>query len=121
MNYTEKRKYPKRTDSENLVYYAVSSDDMPLQQGMGRTLNIGQGGVLLETHQEIADTGKVVLSLGLEHKVFEIEARVVRSIMKSSGIFHTGFAFTDDREESLSKIQEYMDLFESKLKNERKF
>ena len=44
-----KRKHP-RAASENLVGYACLTEDaMELKQGIGKTLNISKGGMLLET------------------------------------------------------------------------
>ena len=49
MNTNEKRKHP-RVNALNLSYICLDEDQQVIKQGMGRTLNVSESGILLETH-----------------------------------------------------------------------
>lgn len=118
MDNKERRQFPKRAESVNLVYFAVLGEKAVRHQGMGRTLNISQGGLLLETREKIPEMEKVVLTLGLEHETLDIEAQAVRFLVNSDGTVHTGFSFKVKENERILKLKKYIDLFESKYRNE---
>ena len=49
----EKRIKP-RADSHNILsYVCLDEENEIVEQGMGRTLNVSEGGILLETHDSI--------------------------------------------------------------------
>jgi len=110
----ERREYPKRPESVNLVYFAVfDSKKMLKQQGMGKTLNISEGGILLETYERILDDGVIFLSLGLKNETVDIEAGIAHFSGIGNGIYHTGLSFVIDSSEKIESIKEYISLFES--------
>ena len=69
MTKEEKRKHS-RIDSLNLLNY-VFSDELGggLTQGMGRTLNVSESGILLETHSPIDIHSVISLTIGFEEDV----------------------------------------------------
>ncbi|MCB9481527.1 MAG: PilZ domain-containing protein [Desulfobacteraceae bacterium] len=110
----ERREYPKRPESVNLVYFAVFNDlDKLRQQGMGKTLNISEGGILLETYEKIADEGTIVLTLGLRDETVDIQAKTAHLSELENGIFHTGLSFIIENPLQLDRIKQYILLFES--------
>jgi hypothetical protein len=110
----ERREYPKRPNSVNLVYFGVFDEKKMLkQQGMGKTLNISEGGILLETYERILDDGVIFLSLGLKDETIDVEAKIAHFSGRGNGIYHTGLSFVADSDEKIEYIKKYIKLFES--------
>lgn len=110
----ERRRWPARPKSINLVYFGIfsASGNNMMQQGMGRTLNISSGGILLETYDKILENEKIFLSLGLKDDMIEIEAEIAHSSKnKENGKYLTGFSFVVDNDCVKEKIQEHIKLF----------
>ena len=72
----DRRKYP-RIDSHNLVYLVVKEGDEISQQGMGRTLNVSQAGIRLETSFIIKPTQTIWLTLGFMEDTVDIKGELV--------------------------------------------
>ena len=94
MNESGKRKH-ERIDSLNLVYVGVNEDDTLVQQGMGRTLNVSESGILLETHFPIEENSQVVLTLGLKEELIDFRGVVVRLLPGEAGMHKIGIEFAD--------------------------
>ena len=100
MTIQEKRKNY-RIDSLNLISYACQDENGNLtQQGMGRTLNVSETGLLLETHVEIESQYPVSLTLGLEDDLVEIKGQVVHSKKNVEGRYESGIQFFELDEQS---------------------
>ncbi len=114
MTKEEKRKHS-RIDSMHLLNYVYSDDNVEgSTQGMGRTLNVSEAGILLETHAPI-DVGNVVsLTIGIEEDVMEIKGRVVYTKKNDSDMFESGIEFFDVVEDSLKILGQYIAAFNSK-------
>jgi len=111
MNMHERRKYAFRPESVNLVYFAVyNQENILIQQGMGKTLNISEGGILLETYEKISLQEIIYLSLGLKDETVEVKAEIAHMAVKKDNIYHTGFSFSDLSEKK-DKIRKYIKIF----------
>ena len=89
----EKRKHS-RIDSLHLlnyIHYGDSEDDAT--QGMGRTLNVSESGILLETHVSIDVDHTVQLTIGIEENVVDIKGSVVYSQKNAKGMYESGIEF----------------------------
>ena len=60
----EKRRHI-RIDSENLSHVAVEGGEGPVNEGIGKTLNISESGILLETHFTMESGQGVDLTLAI--------------------------------------------------------
>ena len=101
MTNEEKRKHL-RVDSLHLLNY-VYTDDLSeeLMQGMGRTLNISETGMLLETHTPPISVGSIVsLTIGFEEDVVDIKGRVVYTNESKNDMFESGIEFFDINSEA---------------------
>ncbi|PKN86614.1 MAG: hypothetical protein CVU51_06930 [Deltaproteobacteria bacterium HGW-Deltaproteobacteria-1] len=67
MTYSEQRKF-ERADALNFLAYSCvdEKDGINTQQGIGRTLNISEGGVLLETDRPLDSTQTIFLTIALK-------------------------------------------------------
>ncbi len=107
----QKRKHP-RIDSINLLSYDCIADDCQLvAQGMGRTLNVSEGGILLETHAPVDPNHTISLSIGLDDDVTEIKGKVVFSKEGDNERFQTGIEFIEPDKKARRLIKKYVEAF----------
>ena len=107
---TENRRHI-RIDSLNLSYVALDKDGNFVKQGIGRTLNVSESGILLETVFPININQKMVLSIGLEDDLVNVEGRVVYSVEDENGKFKTGIELIGIDETSLQILQIFIRFF----------
>ena len=112
MEKDNKRRH-ERYDSLNLLsYVCIDADGKEWKQGMGRTLNISETGLQLETHEPIETKYIIMLSLGIEDDVVDIRGKVVYCNRGASGRFESGIAFHEVNPEALSALRRFIQAFE---------
>ena len=94
MTSDNKRKH-ERIQSLNLSYICLDEDDNIIKQGMGRTLNISESGILLETHFPIATNHVVQLTVSLEEDLLDLKGRPVHVRSRDKGKYEIGIEFVD--------------------------
>lgn len=73
----QRRKF-ERSRSLNLVdYVIVGEDGSQLSRSMGRTRNVGEGGLLLETHRPLSEGQTVLITLGLKDDTAQLEGKII--------------------------------------------
>jgi c-di-GMP-binding flagellar brake protein YcgR len=91
----DKRRYP-RFNSLNLSYVLVDGSDNEVEkQTMGRTLDVSEVGIRLETSVQVEVGCEMLLSVGLEDDVLDIRGRVVHSSQNKEGKNELGVEFLD--------------------------
>ena len=95
----------------NLSYLVVDEDNAPVKQGMGRTLNVSESGILLETHFPIEMDRAISLAIGLEEDMMEIKGKVVYCKLNAEGKFETGIEFSCQDEIMIEKIKTFITAF----------
>jgi phage terminase large subunit-like protein len=111
MSIEEKRKHS-RIDSLNLLNYLYYDENEDIaQQGMGRTLNVSESGILLETHTPLAASHLVSLTIGLQEDVVDIKGRVVYMHENTTGAFESGIEFFALDETACSVLRRYITAF----------
>ncbi len=78
---------------------------------MGRTLNISENGILLETYGPVDTDCSISLTIGLEEEIMDIEGKVAFSKKKEDGKFETGVHFHVPDEEKSRFLRHYITLF----------
>lgn len=106
----EKRKHP-RIDSLNHSYVCVDQEGVVVNEGMGRTLNVSESGILLETHFSTVPNHFLTLTLALENKLVDITGKIVHSSAGEDGRFQAGIQFMDVGESALEVLREYIRIF----------
>jgi c-di-GMP-binding flagellar brake protein YcgR len=111
----EKRKHF-RVDSLHLLNYVYKDDrSEEAMQGMGRTLNISETGMLLETHTPPISVGSVVsLTIGFEEDVVDIKGRVVYTNESKNDMYESGIEFFDINDEAKAILAKYINAFNAK-------
>ncbi len=66
---------------------------------IGRTLDVGKGGVKVETHRELAKGTELDLDIAVDEKVIAAKGVVVHVEPLAQGLFGTGIRFTSISEE----------------------
>jgi hypothetical protein len=107
---TEKRKHL-RINALNLSHVAVDDREDTVKQAIGRTLNVSETGILLETHFPIESDQNVELTLGFEENLVNLKGRVIHLLNGETGKFEMGIQFTDIDEDGIHIIKDFIDKF----------
>jgi len=123
MDTKEKRKHA-RVHSLNLSYVCLDENNEIIKQGMGRTLNVSESGILLETHFPIDKTCIVSLTLGLKEDLIDIKGRPVHSSTNAEGKHEVGIEFIQPDGKTRKALKNFINTFqkkapESKIKKNR--
>jgi hypothetical protein len=100
----EQRRSP-RTENINLVDYAVFDDKgKAMDQGKGRTLNLCQNGMLLETLKPLKGVF-IILTIDLNGKGVKVKGRLIYSnLQKNTGHYFSGIDFIGPKDQQVAAI-----------------
>lgn len=116
MGTTEKRRYS-RIDSINLLNYVYEDKEKEKAlQGMGRTLNVSESGILLETHVSLEEGVMVSIMIGLKEDMVDIKGEVVFIIESPEGRYQSGINFKEIDDLSLETLRKYIKAFRAQEK-----
>jgi c-di-GMP-binding flagellar brake protein YcgR len=111
MTKEEKRKYS-RIDSINLLNYVYFDEsEEELNQGMGRTLNVSEAGILLETHNPLQITHTISLTIGFKEDVVDIKGRVVYTHQNAKTMYESGIEFFEMDDSARYVLSQYITAF----------
>ncbi len=115
MTNEEKRKH-NRIDSLHLLNYVYTDESSEgAMQGMGRTLNVSESGILLETHTPPISVGSIVsLTIGFEEDMVDIKGRVIYTNESTNDMFESGIEFFDVDENAKETLGRYIAAFNAK-------
>lgn len=114
MTAEERREHP-RINALNLISYrCIDETHQTLAQGMGRTLNLSEDGILLETHVSVDPKHTVIMAIGLEDDLIDIKGRVVYSVGGENERFEAGIEFIEIDEIALEVLKKYIKAFREK-------
>ena len=94
MTSENKRKH-ERIQSLNLSYICIDENENIVKQGMGRTLNLSETGILLETHFPIELIHVVQLTISLEEDLLDIKGKPVHVRPRDQGKYEIGIQFVE--------------------------
>jgi hypothetical protein len=107
MNSKNKRKH-ERIESLNLSYICLDEDKNIVKQGMGRTLNLSESGMLLETHFPIELKHVLQLTISLEEELLDIQGKPVHIRSDEGGKYQVGIKFVDLGQESIELLKSFI-------------
>ena len=107
MTSENKRKHD-RIQSLNLSYICLDEDENIVKQGMGRTLNISESGILLETHFPIEPKHVVQLTIGLEEDLLDIKGKPIHVRSSGQGKYKIGIKFVELDQGASQIIKEFV-------------
>ena len=110
----ERRKH-QRIDSLNLLsYLVIDQKGQVVTQGVGRTLNVSEGGILLETHIPLKPEHRVSLFVALEDDLVDVNGEIVYSTVSEEGKYNTGIAFENPDATSRGILERFIKAFQEK-------
>ena len=110
----DNRQY-KRFDSGNLLSYVCEDEnDKVVQQGMGKTIDVSEGGILLETHVGITLENTILLSIGFGDEMADIRGRVIYSRKRDDERVESGVSFDNVSEDGKKVLRSFIDKFHGK-------
>ena len=107
----------RRYDALNLISYFIYRDDgTPAKQGVGRTLNVSQGGLKIELRQSCCGSDsyrpsvgqELSVAIGLGDEMVEIKGRIVYVAVEENGPIVAGVAFGELPGEGRSVLKRYI-------------
>ena len=107
MTTENKRKNP-RIPSLNLSYICLDENNNIVKQGMGRTLNISESGILLETNFPIESEYLVLMTIALKEDLLEIKGKPIHARSNETGKFEVGIEFLEPGQESIRLLQNFI-------------
>ena len=108
-----RRKY-ERKDSLNLIDYVVlGPEGKPISRRMGRTLNVSEGGILLETHHPLKRGQSVVITIALDEDIVEINGHVVYIKACEEKLFSSGIEFAEIDKEGERVVKKYIEVLKA--------
>ena len=111
-NEDKRRHY--RVDTLNLLNYeCLDEDGNMIARGMGRTLNVSESGILLETHVSLDSPSLITLTIGFEEDLIEIKGKVVYSKPGEAGRFESGIQFFEKDEKTETLLKFYIEAFQN--------
>ena len=106
------RRSVSRFDSKNLIaYVCLDENNQKSRQGMGRTLNISEQGILLETRIPMEPDSSISITIALEEELMDIDGRIAFSNKMGDGIYETGVHFNNPDEEKRRFLRHYITIF----------
>lgn len=101
----EKRQYP-RIETSNLVSYVLYNDKgTKVDSEKGHTLNLSQGGVLLETDKALEGIFIILMTIDIEGKKIKIKGKVAHTRNDAATSHYlSGIKFTGPEDKQLDAI-----------------
>ena len=116
MTSDNKRKH-QRIPSLNLSYICLDENNNIVKQGMGRTLNISESGILLETHFPIEPKYLVIMTIALKEDLLEIKGKPIHARSNETGEFEIGIEFLEPDQDSIRLLENFINKYESRNKS----
>ena len=107
----ERRRCP-RIHALNLISYScLDETENIVAQGMGRTLNVSEYGILLETYVSIDPKYSIALSIGLGNELINIKGQIIYSKPGKNDKFEAGIEFLEKDESTIEILRKYIKAF----------
>lgn len=103
-----KRKNPRVKTSNGVSYVCIDENGNEIEQGMGKTIDISLGGILLETSVPIESKYILIATIDLKGNLIEIRGKVVYSRKIEFREFLNGIQFLETPERQIKIIAEFI-------------
>jgi hypothetical protein len=81
---------------------------------MGRTLNVSESGMLLETHLPVDTNHMVMLTIGLEEDIIELRGKPVHSKKNDRDLYEVGIKFQESDASVKKTLKKFIKAFNNK-------
>jgi hypothetical protein len=104
-SYTEKRKYPRIETSNDIFFILLDNNGEEIEKGQGRTRDLSQSGVLLETQKPLKGSFIILMTLDLEGNEVQVKGIVAHTReSERPGYYLTGIRFEGSRKDHINAI-----------------
>ena len=103
----EKRKSARVTFKGLVHCEQVDVARLSHNETMGRTLDISEGGILLEAQQHFPLLAEIEVGLAVGHQIIEAKGKVVHLSQNEEGKIHMGIQFVEMSEVDKEALREY--------------
>jgi hypothetical protein len=111
MTHSERRKHPRVETLNHVTFVCIDPNGNEVAEGFGKAVNISQGGILLETFEAVESEYILLMAIGFNEEIIEINGEIVYSRPASNGMFHTGIRFTESHEKQIEVIKSLIKTF----------
>lgn len=109
---TENRHFKRKQSLHLLNYLVIDRDGVQTTHSMGRTLDVSENGLKLETTQQISKGDTLLITVGLEDDLVDLRGEVIHSEVQDKR-YITGVEFRDISEEGKRFFKRYTEAFHS--------
>lgn len=110
----ERRKKP-RIGSLNLTHFSCYDEaGKLLKQGLGRTINVSESGILLEIHGDMPLDQPVTLTIGLEEELVDVNGTIIHHQQMDDGCFRCGVQFHPLDPDARAVVQKFIACFNAR-------
>lgn len=109
MTSENKRKH-ERIPSLNLSYICLDEEKNIIKQGMGRTLNLSESGLLLETNFPIESRHIVQMTISLEEDLLDIDGKPIHIKINKDGKYEIGIQFFELDQNTNLILKKFIDI-----------
>lgn len=113
MKPAEKRKFIRQDSLHLLDYLVVDEEGRPGMYSMGRTLDVSLNGIKMETIYSIPIPSDIVITLGIENKLIDIEGSPTYT-KAFNGRYVSGIEFDRVNKEGRKVLQHYVEIFQAR-------
>lgn len=110
----ERRKHPRVPVQTVFSYICLDEDGHPIDEGMGTTVDISQGGIMIETSRPIETETLLLVSVNKDKKLVEIRGKVVHSRAIGPSKHLHGIQFKGSPEEVTKMVKSLIIEFHSR-------
>lgn len=114
MNGKEKRKHPRFETTNLLNFVCCAEDGEACHQGMGRTLNVSETGILLETYHPIDPQWQISITIGFEEELVDIQGSVIFQKESKEDTYEAGIQFSEISDHEREILVKFIQAFEEK-------
>jgi hypothetical protein len=107
----DRRRRSRLTSVNLLSFVCFDERGNAVHQGMGRTINVSEDGILLETHDPLEDSRTVELTIGLRDDLVDIRGAVIYTIIDKERKVRTGIQFVNVDEAASAVLEKFIKAF----------
>ena len=113
----ENRKYFRFDSLNTVAYFCLGEAETVVSQGMGRTLNLSENGVLLHTYRPIDNCERIQVHIGLREELIELKGRLIHRGEDPVKGFQYGIEFIEIKKEDRATLNKFVKEFKRKGPN----
>lgn len=106
----EKRHFIRLDSLHLLDYLVIDEEGRQTTYSMGRTLDVSENGLKLETTQPLAKGDTLLITVGLEDDLIDLTGNI-KHCEEASGRYTTGIEFSDISDEGKRIFKKYTEAF----------